>query len=314
MALDHYVSQVHLKRFYSPALDGLLYAVRKSDLKRFTPRARDVCRINEGNTNDYLVEPRAIEEFLKSVEGRYNAAVAVLEGGKPDQQTIYVVAGFMSYILTCSPAAMRVNSDSLKDTLELIAERLDSMGKFPTPPMSLGGKDFSDLLASGNIMFDVDPKFPQAIGIGNILQRVAMFGNFTWDALINEHRDCPFFTSDFPMAIEQVSDCPAPNRIFPLTPSLAIRVHPNINIDRNTVNYEFHHFSFQRQKIKRAEAVNINRLLARSAEDTVFFCDDQDWVAGFIERNRHFRVETESISRPRGVMQWRQAIKPFKHG
>ncbi len=69
MALDHYVSQVHLKRFYSPSLDGLMYAIRKSDLDRFTPRSNDVCRMDEGNTNEYLTEPGAIEEFLKTVEG-----------------------------------------------------------------------------------------------------------------------------------------------------------------------------------------------------------------------------------------------------
>jgi hypothetical protein len=40
MALDHYVSQVHLKNFYSPALDGLMYAIRKSDLKRFPTKSR----------------------------------------------------------------------------------------------------------------------------------------------------------------------------------------------------------------------------------------------------------------------------------
>jgi hypothetical protein len=34
MALDHYISQVHLKNFYSPAPDGLMYAMGKSDLKR----------------------------------------------------------------------------------------------------------------------------------------------------------------------------------------------------------------------------------------------------------------------------------------
>jgi hypothetical protein len=76
MALDHYVSQVHLKRFYSLALNGQMYAIRKSDLKRFTPNARSVCRIEEGNTNEYLIEPRAIEEFLKTVEGRYTDAVS----------------------------------------------------------------------------------------------------------------------------------------------------------------------------------------------------------------------------------------------
>jgi hypothetical protein len=73
MALDHYVSQVYLKNFYSPALDGLMYALRKSDLKRFPTKSQDVCRIEEGSTNAYLTKDRAIEEFLKEVEPRYNA-------------------------------------------------------------------------------------------------------------------------------------------------------------------------------------------------------------------------------------------------
>jgi hypothetical protein len=52
LALDHYVSQVHLKNFYSPAMNGLMYAIRKSDLKRFPTKSQDVCRIEEGSTNE----------------------------------------------------------------------------------------------------------------------------------------------------------------------------------------------------------------------------------------------------------------------
>jgi hypothetical protein len=35
MMLAHYVPQVHIRRFYSPALGERLYAIRKCDLKRF---------------------------------------------------------------------------------------------------------------------------------------------------------------------------------------------------------------------------------------------------------------------------------------
>jgi hypothetical protein len=317
MALDHYVSQVHLKRFYSPDLDDLMYAIRKSDLKRFTPKAQDVCRIDEGNTNDYLVEPRAIEEFLKSVEGRYNSAVSVLEAGKPDKETIYVIAGFASYVLTCSPAAMRINSEPLQANLKATAKILETIEKLPPPPSTLGGKDFADLIESGKVKFEIDPKFPQAIGVSNVLQRVAMFGNFSWEVLINEHNDCPFFTSDFPTALEKTSDVRVLNRVFPLTPTLAIRIQPDINIDHDSVDYEFRHFSSQRRKVTRREAIDINRLLVQSAEDTVFFGDDQTWVANFIEKNRNFRIESETIEipQPRGVMLWsRQAIGRFQRG
>jgi len=75
MPFDHYISQVHLKNFNSPALDGLIYAIRKSDLKRFRTKSQDVCRIEDGSTNAFLQESRAIEEFLKDVEPRYNASL-----------------------------------------------------------------------------------------------------------------------------------------------------------------------------------------------------------------------------------------------
>jgi hypothetical protein len=314
MALDHYVSQVHLKRFYSPALGDLMYVTRKSDLKRFTPNAKAVCRLDEGNTNEYLVEPRAIEEFLKTVESRYNAAVATLETGTPDPETIYVIAGFASYILTCSPAAMRINSEPLKTNLEATAKLLQARGDIPPPPPALGGKDLIDLLESGKVKFEVDPKFPQAIGVSNILQRVVMFGNFSWDVLINDHADCPFFTSDFPVGNESTSDRRVINRIIPLTPVLAIRIQPNLNIDRNALDYQFRQFSYQRRRLKRQDAVNINRLLVQCAEDTVFFRDDQAWVSDFITKNRHFRIETETIQipTPNGSAQWsRQIVNPL---
>jgi hypothetical protein len=37
MPFGHFISQVHLKNFNFPALDGKLFACRKSDLKRFQP-------------------------------------------------------------------------------------------------------------------------------------------------------------------------------------------------------------------------------------------------------------------------------------
>jgi hypothetical protein len=38
----HYVSQVHLRNFYSPALGDRMYAFRKSDGKAFTPNSESV--------------------------------------------------------------------------------------------------------------------------------------------------------------------------------------------------------------------------------------------------------------------------------
>jgi hypothetical protein len=316
MALDHYVSQVHLKRFYSPALRELMYAIRKSDLKQFTPNARAVCRIDEGNTNEYLNEPRAIEEFLKDVEGKYNAAVSSLEGsGKPNPESIYVVAGFTAYVLTCSPAAMRINSVPMKGTLEATAKLMDKMDAFPQPPETLGGKNVTELLESGKLHFDVDPKYPQAVGIADINQRVTTFGNARWDILINEHKDSPFFTSDFPVAIAPSDDVRVMDRIIPLAPTIAVRIHPDINRSKGEVNFDFRNFSFRRRKVTRQEAIEVNRLIVRSAEDAVFFRDAQRWVVPFVTVNRHFRVTGKNVQIPqqKGIMLWyRQDITPFQ--
>ena len=70
MPLDHYVSQVHIKNFYSPDMVERVFAMRKSDLKKFMPRAQDVCRIEDNSSNSYLKEDRAIEDFLKVIEPR----------------------------------------------------------------------------------------------------------------------------------------------------------------------------------------------------------------------------------------------------
>lgn len=78
MALDDYVPQIHPKRFHSSDLKELPRAMRKSDLKIFTPCSQDAYRIDEGNTNEFLTEPRTIGEFLKTTERKYNDGL----GGK----------------------------------------------------------------------------------------------------------------------------------------------------------------------------------------------------------------------------------------
>ncbi len=60
MALDHYVSQVHLRQFYSPLLGELMHATKKSDLKSFRCNSKSVCRIEQNSTNRLLKNPLAM--------------------------------------------------------------------------------------------------------------------------------------------------------------------------------------------------------------------------------------------------------------
>ncbi|UPT97836.1 DUF4238 domain-containing protein [Bradyrhizobium barranii subsp. apii] len=291
MALDHYVSQVHLKNFYSPAMNGMMHAIRKSDLKRFPTRSQDVCRIEEGSTNAYLTKDRAIEEFLKDVEPRYHASVAKLRENKMDQEAIASLAGFTAYIVACSPTAMRLHSGPLKAQLEATAAILDKQGQIPKAPEILGGKAITDLLADGTVKFTVDPKYPQAIAIANILHHTSFFGNSPWEILHNGEKESPFFTSDYPAAIETFDLNRPINRIVPLAPDLAVRIKPDINLSGTKPDVTFARFSATSFYLKRAEVLEVNRLLVRCAEDTIFFRDDLDWIEGFVAKNCRYRIE-----------------------
>lgn len=298
MPLDHYVSQVHLKNFYSQKLGSLMYAIRKSDLESFTPNAGSVCRIENGSTNSYLRDDRVVEEFLKEIEPKYNRSLEKLKSNKIDLECIYTISGFISYILTCAPAGMRINSSPLKGTAEQTALILDSKKKFPTPPPELGGESLTAIMNSGKLQIEIDPKYPQAIGITNILSQTIMFGNFTWEILVNTFEDSPFFTSDFPVAIEETEAHRILNRIVPLSPNLAIKIRPDVSFDRNQANYSFSNFQYAIREVKRHEVIYINRLIVRCAEDTVFFRDNYDWVSKFVKKNAKFWIEPKTHKLP----------------
>jgi hypothetical protein len=44
--------------------------------------------------------------------------------------------------------------------------------------------------------------------------------------------------------------------------------------------------------------VNINRLIVRCAETTVFFRDNYEWVPNFVEKNAGFRIENRIEKAP----------------
>jgi hypothetical protein len=292
MPLDHFIPQVHLKKFYSPDLGQQLHVLRKSDLTYFPPNAQSICRIEDGSTNTFLQEERAIEEFLRTIEPKYNESVEKLRQGSIDQQCIYTISGYLAYVASCSPGGMRIHTGPLKNALESTAMLLDKRGDFPSPPASLGGANLTELLANGTVYFDIDAKYPQAIGISGILERTAMFGNFGWEVLRNPFENNSFFTSDYPVAIERTEDPRILNRIVPLAPDLAIRVIPDIELDLKRVDFGFSNFHSRPCDISRAELVYLNRLIVQCAEELVIYRDDLRWIRPFVEKYRYHRIET----------------------
>jgi Protein of unknown function (DUF4238) len=300
MALDHYVSQVHLRNFYSPILVQHMYAMRKSDLQSFPCNSRSVCRIEEGSTNAYLINDRSIEAFLLDVEPKYNSSVTNLRDNKIDRECIHAIAGFAAYVASCAPAAMRIHTESLKSLLESGAAILDKQGLIPKAPPLLGSKTLTELLADKEVLFSVDPKYPQALGINTIIKRVSIWGNSKWEILLNGVPECPFFTSDFPVAIEATGHRTM-NWIVPLTPALAVRIIPDIQLSRTAPDLSFAKFTSQQRTLRRSEIVEINRLIVQCAEDLVFYRDDHEWIGDFVAKDRYYRIEAVTDRIPYGT-------------
>ncbi|MGE3318550.1 MAG: DUF4238 domain-containing protein [Candidatus Berkiella sp.] len=292
MALDHYISQVHLKNFYSKTQIPPLNAICKITMNKFPCSAKDVCRIEEGNTNYYLEEPRVIETFVKDIENRYNWAVAQLSDGLTTKQVIYVIAGWIAYVQCCSPAGSRIYASSLKNVVHETARTLEKKGDIPPPPehLKLGG-NLTDLIDSGRVELTIDPKYPQSVGIQNVLNLTYMYGNFKWDIIKNAYKDSPFFTSDYPLAIELQPNSTISNIIVPLNPGLALR------INTTTEMHEDENFTFNRIKVTQPDRKNINRinmLIAQCAEEHVFFGDESSWMFDFVKKHCKYHVGTKT--------------------
>jgi len=281
-------------------LRNQLFAIRKSDLGTFQCNSGSVCGVTNGSTNAYLIDSREIEEFLLRVEPNYNAALTKLQENSVDQECIHTMAGFVAYVGSCAPAAMRIPEGELRSAVESTAMILDRQGLIPNAPPSLGSKTLTELMADGSADIAVDQKYAQAIGINTILSRVSFYGNSPWEILLNDVSDSPFFTSDFPIAIE-AENHRVLNWIVPLAPNLAIRIKPDRKLSGTTPDLSFAKFTSRQRKLQRAEIRSINRLVVRCAEDLVFYREAHPWVEKFVDKNRHYRIEAVTERIPYGT-------------
>jgi hypothetical protein len=210
-----------------------------------------------------------------------------------------VIAGFAAYVACCTPAAMRIHSTPLRALVETEAALLDRQGLVEKAPPALGGKSLTELLDDGTVHVTIDGKFPQALGITTILGRASIWGNSPWEILRNDAADTPFFTSDYPVAIEQRPDN-IMNRIVPLAPDIAIRIIPDVSLARSKPDLSFSRFRFRHLDLTRAGIIEANRLLVQCAEDLVLFRDDRDWIAPFIAEHRDWHIESLTDRIPHG--------------
>ena len=307
MALDHYVPQVHLRNFYDPNLGERMHGVNKTTLKYFPCSSESQCRLKDYSTTPYLDKPRAIEAFLRGVEPFYNGAVAAIQSGTVGVKDIYVIAGFVASIASCAPAAVRLVQAPVQNLANQMFERFAKTAKdLPKVPDALGGGTLSELIERGMISVEMDRLYPKAIATSSILETTTSFGNTKWDILDNRHEDSPFFTSDFPLAIEDTGPGKRLNRIVPLTPYLAIRIYPPEIIGE--VDFDFPNFGYRRLQPSRDEVRRLNTLIVQCAETTVYYSRKPDWLISFVKR--HSNAQLQNVLR---IVQIGGAIHRLTH-
>lgn len=277
-----------------------MYAIRKKDLLCFLCGSEDVCRIEDGSTNEYIAENRAIEDFLKYIEPLYNKSLTKIRERNIDKDTIFVIAGFASFVASCSPTAIRIFGPPMRDIVELEIKRLDKKGLLPPPPAELDGQTMSDLLNKDEIEIIIDPQFTQAMGITHLLNQTKFFGNSNWDILINREADSPFFTSDYPAAISFPRDARVMHRIVPLAPDIAVRIMPNPARGRDKCDFKFGHFRSRFLELRREQIREVNQSIVRCAESLVFSRHNQPWVERFVKRHAKYRIQLDTHKVPRG--------------
>ena len=258
MTLGQYVSPAHLRQFSAPS-DSLI-ATRKSDLQSFRCAADNVCRLDASVP---AIDADAAD-FLRQAAAQYDAALARMRSGRVDADCIVAIAGFAAGVMSLAPTALRLHEAPLE---AMIA----------TGPASAAG-------ATGA------PGRPRAVSLGTLQDRIALWGNSRWEMLLNSDPATPFFTSDYPIALE-ARDQSFANWIVPLAPDLAVRVFPDLRLRRTRPDFSFTNFAFRQQTPRRSDVVEINRLIVRSAEDLVLYGEDRPWIADFIAKNRHYRIE-----------------------
>jgi len=256
--------------------------------------SENVCRIKDGNTNSYLEEQRIIEDVLKYVEPHYNRVLQKIRDRDIDNDVVFVIAAFISYLQTCSPAAMRINSVIFEELVKSEIEISEKQERLPKPPEVLGFNSASEGIETGKLLVDVDKLYPQALGVTNIFQRTNTYGNSYWDFLINEDKDSPFFTSDFPIGHEKNNPkTMIATKVVPLSPDIAVRITPNLKYaDRaEDIDFNFPDFRYRFSKIFGDKVRKINQIIVRSAEYLVFYKKNYDWVIPFIKKNAEYWVE-----------------------
>ena len=171
MAKDHYVARTYLRQFSLDGKEGFVNVIRKKNLERLEAIPVDsICYEKNGSDNHYFPDnPRVVEDYLKLYEPRWAKCVQKVSQGIYTDETKSLMAGYLAYLRTCTPTAMRLGSEGYADFVKYIYDKLEE--KEYSNPDSKYRNVIKTIRKYGGTKIEVDKKYPTAIGITNCNKR-----------------------------------------------------------------------------------------------------------------------------------------------
>jgi hypothetical protein len=304
MAKDHYVARTYLRQFSISGKDGFVNVVRKKNLEHLEAiPVGSICYEKNGSDNHYFPDnPRVVEDYLKLYEPRWAECVLKVSEGTYTNETKSLMAGYIAYLRTHTPTAMRLGTEGCADFVKHVYDKLEG------EEYSKSNPKYRDVIETirkhSGTKIDVNKKYPVAIGITNLINIQDVIAQSPWIVFKNE-TSLPFLTSDNPVCL-QYHKTGFADFYCPLTLWLAIVIHPTREHEKADPD---HIGSFKPEGVEK-----MNQLIVQSAEDLVV-CSDLAEAKRLVEQFQDWRVELQKIKIPSGnghVIIHQQ--KPFKKG
>ena len=147
----HYLPQFYLRQF---SRDGeSLHQIEKQTGKFYGCKIRDMAAIRDFHEidGDGVDDPLALERMLAAVESDLSVELsALLQSGIKNERAVGHCISLLSLLRMRVPAVKRHLEQSLESTARIVAESLESSGKFPPAPPG-----FEEKLKVKNLKFDI---------------------------------------------------------------------------------------------------------------------------------------------------------------
>ncbi len=284
---DHYVAQTYLRNFGINGQEGLVNAVRKSNMQRLDAiPVESICRKPNWSNNEYFPEnPRVVEGFLGRFETEWANCVRKLSEDTCDRTTKYLMSGYLAYLRLCTPTAVRLGSSQLSSIVE------DSYNKLEEKEFAKPDSEHRDAIKlirqHGGIKSHINPNYPKAIGIKTLISLQKVLTTSPWIVFKNKS-SVQFLTSDNPVCLQYHSTGLA-DFYCPLTPKLAIVIHPIRDKDSHEGDYV--------GSLKPEGVEKMNQLLVQSAEDMIIF-NEFPKIEELVKEYQDWRVEQKTYNIP----------------